>query len=259
MVMTTIIARAAESVHWYQRNGAPQYTVKAKDGSDRPTTLRDARKMDLVPSVTTILKMAAKPGLEQWKLEQMLLAALTLPRYPQESEKSFLTRIVADSKETGKQAAEVGTRIHESIEKWFAGSQSVEHQQLALAVEESLVFHFKTAPDQQWLVERSFADPAGFGGKIDLYCNSGSGIVIDVKTKEFGPNDKVIAYDEHLMQLAAYRNGVGLPDARCANVFVSRTFGGLVKIIEWEQEELQKGWEMFKCLLQFWKLKTGSV
>ena len=96
--MTTIIARSAESVHWYRKDGAPQYTVKAKDGSDRPTTLRDARKMSLVPSVTTILKIAAKPGLEAWKQEQMLLAALTLPRLDGESEKDMVARIVADSK-----------------------------------------------------------------------------------------------------------------------------------------------------------------
>ena len=92
--MSTIIARSAESVHWYRQDGAPQYTVKAKDGSDRPTTLRDARKMDLVPSVTTILKVAAKPGLEQWKLEQMLLSALTLPRAQDEQEKAYIARIV---------------------------------------------------------------------------------------------------------------------------------------------------------------------
>ena len=53
----SIIVRAAESVHWYRGdNGQPQYTVKAKDGSDRPTTLRDARKLNLVPSVTTVMK-----------------------------------------------------------------------------------------------------------------------------------------------------------------------------------------------------------
>ena len=92
--MTTIIARSAESVHWYGKDGSPQYTVKAKDGSDRPTTLRDARKLDLVPSVTTILKVAAKPGLEAWKLEQMLLSALTLPRTQNEPEKDFIARIV---------------------------------------------------------------------------------------------------------------------------------------------------------------------
>ena len=258
--MTTIIARSAESVHWYKQDGGPQYTVKAKDGSDRPTTLRDARKMNLVPSVTTVLKIAAKPGLEAWKQEQMLLAALTLPRTPQETEQAFIARIVADSKETGKQAAEAGTRIHESIEKWFEGKKEVEHKSIAQAVEETIFNHFKTHPDQPWLVERSFADTMGYGGKVDMYCvadeHAPTGIVLDVKSKDFGPDDKVDAYDEHLMQLSAYRHGLGVPHARCANVFVSRSHHGLVKVVEWSEADLVKGWEMFKCLLQFWKLKN---
>lgn len=258
--MATIIARAAESVHWYRQDGAPQYTVKAKDGSDRPTTLRDARTMKLVPSVTTILKVAAKPGLEQWKLEQMLLAALTLPKSHDESEKSYIARIVADSKETGKQAAEAGTRIHESIESYLAGNKQVEHRSIAVAFEESVCKHFSlTTP--KWIVERSFADGAGFGGKIDLYCDPSDeaphGIVIDTKSKDFGVGDKVEAYDEHLMQLAAYRHGLGLQNARCANVFVSRTVPGLIEIVEWTQEELDRGIAMFFCLLNFWKLKNN--
>ena len=219
--MSTIIARSAESVHWYRQDGAPQYTVKAKDGSDRPTTLRDARKMDLVPSVTTVMKIAAKPGLEQWKLEQMLLSALTLPKFAHEDEKAYIARIVADSKETGKQAAEKGTRIHESIESWFDGKKDVPHKDIALAFEEHIFNHFKTHPDQPWLTERAFASPLGFGGKVDLFCEADQhapvGIVLDAKSKDFGPDDKVDAYDEHLMQLAAYRNGLNLPHARCAN------------------------------------------
>jgi hypothetical protein len=259
--MTTIIARSAESVHWYRADdGAPQYTVKAKDGSDRATTLRDARKLNLVPSVTTVLKVAAKPGLEVWKNEQMLLAALTLPRRSDESEKDFIARIVHDSKETGKQAAEKGTRIHESIEKWYAGDRNVEHVATAKAFEEAVFNHFKTHPDQKWLTERSFASPLGYGGKVDLFCevdqNAPVGIVLDAKSKDFSPDDKVEAYDEHVMQLAAYRHGLGLPHARCANVFASRTHPGLVKIVEWSEEEIVNGWEMFKCLMQFWKLKN---
>ena len=161
--MTTIIARSAESVHWYNPDGIPQYTVKARDGSERPTTLRDARKMGLFPSVTTIINMASRPGLEQWKLEQMLLSALTLPRRIDESEKEYISRIVADSKQTGKSAAEAGTRIHESVEKWFAGQKSVEHPEVCKAVETSLISHFKTPENQEWLVERSFADASGYG------------------------------------------------------------------------------------------------
>jgi hypothetical protein len=259
--MTTIIARSAESVHWYRQDGGPQYTVKAKDGSDRSTTLRDARKMDLVPSVTTVMKVAAKPGLEQWKLEQMLLSAMTLPMRPDEPEKAYIARIVADSKETGKQAAEKGTRIHESIESWFGGKKDVEHKEIALAFEEAVFNHFKTHPMQSWLTERSFASSLGFGGKVDLYTEADQyapvGIVLDAKTKDFGPDDKVDAYDENLLQLAAYRHGLHLPHARCANVFCSRTHPGLVKVVEWSEEELTKGWEMFQCLLRYWKLKNS--
>ena len=168
--MTTIIARSAESVHWYRaEDGGPQYTVFAKDGSERPTTLRDARKMNLVPSVTTVLKVAAKPGLEVWKNEQMLLAALTLPRSPDESEKDFIARIVSDSKQTAKQAAERGTRVHESIEAWFEGVRGdIYHREIAEAFEKKIFEHFKTDPFQPWKTETAFSSPLGYGGKIDL-------------------------------------------------------------------------------------------
>jgi hypothetical protein len=114
---------------------------------------------------------------------------------------------------------------------------------------------------QSWLTERSFASSLGFGGKVDLYTEADQyapvGIVLDAKTKDFGPDDKVDAYDENLLQLAAYRHGLHLPHARCANVFCSRTHPGLVKVVEWSEEELVKGWEMFQCLLRYWKLKNS--
>jgi hypothetical protein len=254
-----IIMRAAESVHWYQQDGSPKYTVKAKDGSDRPTTLRDARKLNLVPSVTTILKVAAKPGLEVWKQEQLMLACLTLSRYENESEKDFIVRIVSDSKSTAKQAAERGTRIHESIEKWFSGDTHVDHPDMAKATQEALDKHFGH-PEGKWIPEESFAF-SGFGGKVDLHMKScetaPDGIVVDVKTKEFGPDDEFSAYDEHLMQLAAYREGLGIEKARCANIFVSSTHPGLVKIIEWSEKDLDRGINMFHALLYFWTLKNN--
>ena len=258
--MTTIIARSAESVHWYRQDGGPQYTVLAKDGSQRPTTLRDARLRNLVPSVTTVLKVVAKPALEAWKLEQMLLSALTLPRIEGESSKDLVSRIVRDSKETGKQAAEAGTRIHESIEKWHKGQTKVEHPEIATSFVREVCNHFKTPVGHHWNAENSFASPLGFGGKIDLFTGVSesipTGIVLDAKSKEFAPEDKVVAYIDNLMQLAAYRYGLNLPEARCANVFASRTHPGLIKIVEWEEEDLQRGWAMFQLLLQFWKLNN---
>jgi hypothetical protein len=250
--MTTIVARAAESLHWYRRDGTPQYTVTAKNGNERSTTLADARKMNLVPSVTTILNVAAKPGLERWKQEQMLLSALTLPRAPDEDENSFIARVVADSKETGKRAAERGTRIHEAIESYYTGKQDWEMLPYQIGVAQEIEKVYRV---NKFDPEKAFAHVSGFGGKVDLH-NREANLVIDIKSKEFTDPAKVDVYDEHLMQLAAYRVGLDLPTAICANVFVSATLPGLVVIKEWSQEDLDRGWKMFESLLRFWQIKN---
>ena len=259
--MNTIIARSYESAHWYKaEDGAPQYTVTAKDGSQRPTTLRDARKMNLVPSVTTVMKIVAKPALDIWKQEQMLLAALTLPQIIGESESDFIKRVVADSKETGKQAAEAGTRIHESIQRWYEGEKTVEHTKTAINFEILVNNHFELPDDLKWVTEKSFGSAVGYGGKPDLYlpvCKyAEGGIIIDAKSMEFHPDDDIKGYDENLMQLAAYRMGINMPNARCANVYASRSIEGLVKIVEWSEEDLRRGYAMFMCLLNYWKFKN---
>lgn len=252
-----IVARASESLHWYRRDGTPQYTVKAKDGSDRPTTLRDARKMDLVPSVTTIIKCAASPGLEAWKIQQMMLAAMTLPRAADEAEDLYIQRVIADSKEQGRKAAERGTEIHAALEGYFEnGILTASHGHFQSSVEDAVIRVFG---DRHWSTEKAFAHEAGFGGKIDLHTTDNDGVVIDFKTKEFTQDniEKISGYDENLMQLAAYRVGLNLPRARCANVFVSVTEPGLVKVYEWEPEDLDRGWKMFEALLKYWYAKSN--
>ena len=54
----------SESGHWYTKTGEPMYTIVGANGKERNTTLADAKKLDLVPSVTTILGIVAKPALE---------------------------------------------------------------------------------------------------------------------------------------------------------------------------------------------------
>ena len=107
--------------------------------------------------------------------------------------------------------------------------------------------------------EKAFAHELGYGGKVDLHNANYKdiGIVLDVKSKEFTDPSKVEAYDEHCMQLAAYRVGLGIPDAICANVFVSAIEPGLVVIKEWSQEDLARGWGMFQALLSFWQIKNN--
>ena len=61
-----------ESEHWYDKTGEAAYTVVGSNGKERNTNLKDARKHGYVPSVTTILGVAAKPPLENWKINQAL-------------------------------------------------------------------------------------------------------------------------------------------------------------------------------------------
>lgn len=251
----TLIAKndhAQESGHWYTRDGIPRYTVIGKNGKERNTTLRDARTESLVPSVTTVLNVMAKPALMQWLQKQVLLAALTLPRIEGEPEEEYIARIMTDSKEQGKAAADAGTDIHASIQGFYEGEVITRHEAHVKGTVAALDALYG---QQGWIAERAFGHSHGFGGKCDLHSTEGDGIVADVKTKEFTDPDKIDAYDDHLMQLAAYRVGLGIPKARCSNVFVSRSVPGLVVVKEWSEEDLQRGWSMFTALLTFWQLK----
>ena len=246
--------KVAESGHWYTKDGTPAYTTIGKTG-ERPTTLRDARKIGLLPSVTTIINLLSKAGLDTWKQQQVLLAALTLPRLQTESEQEWLGRVMQDSKATGREAAERGTAIHAIIQGYFEQVYMPEKPPYLEAIDNAL----KTAfGDQLWVSERSFGHPIGYGGKVDLMAKKmigNDGFVVDFKTKETDL-DKVDVYFEHEMQLAAYREGLGIPTARCAIVFVNAN-NNQVKLIEVEQDQLQKGWECFEHLLRVYQIKNN--
>ena len=238
----------SESGHWYTKLGEPAYRIIGKNGVERNTNVKDARELGLVPSVTTIIGQLSKPGLERWKNEQLLLAALTLPREDAEPEDAWLNRVMSDSRSTGRAAADRGTQMHGVLENFYRRKEVGIYPSYVIEVDRAITEHFGT---QQWAAEASFAHPLGFGGKIDL---NGSEVVIDFKSKE-GNLDKVSVYHEHLMQLASYRTGLSMGEARCANVFFNEQ--GDVKIIEHKPDDLNDAWGCFLHLLSFYKIKNN--
>ena len=247
--------KVQENGHWYTKEGEPAYSIEGKTGT-RPTTLRDARKLGLLPSVTTIIGQLSKAGLDTWKQQQVLLSALTLPKIATETEQEWLTRVMKDSKETGRKAADRGNAIHEVIQSFYENVLA-DWPPYVRTVEQTINEHFG---NQLWTSERSFAHDDGFGGKVDLSSRHDAlrgwnGAVVDFKTKDIAL-DKVDVYFEHILQLAAYRQGLGIPNARCAIVFVNGT-SNEVKLIEVEEEELQRGWECYWHLLKVYQLKNG--
>jgi hypothetical protein len=245
----------SESGHWYLPNGDTAYRIVGKNGKERNTTVKDARERGLLPSVTTIIGCAAKPALDVWKQQQAILAALTLPRLDGESEEDWLSRVVSDSKETAKQAAERGTQIHGVIEAFYEGVYLPELPTYVRVVESVINQHFGP---QLWVAEKSFAH-GGYGGKCDLisrphYHPKTEGFVIDFKTTEKDV-DKLDYYFDHQMQLAAYRHGFEMPNARCAIVYVN-ALENKAKLLEIPEDDLRIGWECFTHLLAFYRAKN---
>jgi hypothetical protein len=245
--------REEQNGHWYLPDGSPAYRIVGKNGKERNSTVKDAREHGLLPSVTTIIGCASKPALDVWKQQQAILSALTLPRLVGESEEDWLSRVVSDSKETAKQAAERGTQIHGVIEAFYEGIYLPELPPYVRAVETAINEHFGS---QLWMAEKSFAY-GGFGGKCDLISKShqkSDGFVIDFKTTE-KDLDKLDYYFDHQMQLSAYRQGFEMPKARCAIVYVN-ALQNKAKLVEIPDDDLRIGWDCFTHLLAFYRAKN---
>lgn len=236
----------SESGHFYAADGSPAYRIIGKNGVERNTNLRDARQLNLAPSVTTISGLLAKPGLNNWLQQQVLLAALTLPRLDCESEESWLQRVMSDAKSTGREAADRGTRLHGVLESFYQG-KLIHFPDYVYKVNAALEEHFGK---MTWEAERSFCY-GGYGGKIDL---SSENVIVDFKSKE-GDLSKVTPYHEQIMQLAAYRMGLQRPTARCANIYFTES--GDVRLIEHSEQDLADAWECFQHLLAFYKKKNN--
>ena len=216
----------------------------------RPTTIRDARKLNLVPSVTTVMDILEKQALVRWFKEQTALAAWEVNRY--EPKEKWVETVLRKSNEVSEKAADIGTEIHDSLECASLGERyPAKYATIVGRVNDEVE---KAFGNHQWVAEKSFCHPLGFGGKVDLH--SAEGIIIDYKTKEtlFSANGKLkkLWFPNHVRQLAAYDKGLGLNASIAANVFVD--YAGNVHIHEWTPAEMKEGWEIFEATLNLWKL-----
>jgi hypothetical protein len=254
MVLTGQTTRAAESGHWYARNGEPMYEVPTADGKRmRAATLADARKHGWYPGCTSIIKCAAAPGLELWKQKQVLLAARTIPHVEGESDEDMISRILADAGEQARKAREGGTEAHAALQGHYEGKPPSEAMwPIVQGVVKELGTHFG---ERHWIPELPVAHPLGFGTKSDLHCRAELPIVLDFKGTDFDEAERVKlkTWDEHAMQLAATREALRMPEARCGIVYYSRNNPGLARFIDVDESDLDRGWAMFRSLLGYWK------
>jgi hypothetical protein len=252
-----------ENAHWYRRDGEPLHFVPSAKGSSqaattRPTTLRDARKLGLLPSVTNVLGVINKPELVEWKMTQAVLAALTLPRREGEDLGVFAKRVVEDAQSQVKGAAEFGSAFH-------AGA---EHVATTLEVDPTGPYAAWLNQHRDWFqsncVRTVWTESVlvnvedGYAGTADLLVeHQQHGLtLVDYKTQGVKPGKAARAYGSWCQQLAAYRRAIGKPVA-CMSVIVNSTEPSELVERLWTEEELLAGLASFEAALVIWRNEKG--
>ena len=119
---------------------------------------------------------------------------------------------------------------------------------------EGYVIWAKTHIQDVISAEEPFACEDGYGGRIDMafWDTSEQKVLADVKTQSTKPKNKIRAYPEYGMQLAAYAHGLKLlGDVKLWNIIVSSTEPGRVEIYDWTDQG-QRMMDMFHHALELW-------
>lgn len=253
--MSGEVVTFTDGSHWYEADGTPAYTRTTKDGRERPTTLRDARKENLVPSVTTILGILRAPQLERWKLENILIASLTLPRYDDEDEQAYAHRIWEDAQSVSHTATNFGSLYHDAAEL-----------RLKLGRLDGLVADEAVAPfmpildryiteniEEVYDTEFSVVGKEGYAGRVDGYVEHRvhGPCYIDWKTQNV-KKGKPNFYPKWVQQLAAYRKAHGKP-GKLLSIVVDSNDPAPIQEKLWEVEESEHGLDVFLTTLSLWQ------
>lgn len=259
-----ILIERQKPSHWYLQDGMPFHEIQRASGIGlRPATLADARKVHALPSVTNVLGVLAKPGLDAWKIEQGILSALTLPRLAGECDDVFARRVVVDIDGQVEKAADFGTAIHAACELYA--------QEKALPADPILLAHI--ADWRRWFdeniervdcLESVFVNrELGYAGRVDLIAKVkglGRG-VIDWKTQNIKRSAKGVLkpvfYETWPLQLSAYRMAALASLARpidfTMSVVINSAEPGPVHVQMWSDLVMAKQFAAFKAALDLWK------
>lgn len=267
------------SGHWYTTEGQPCHTQP--DG--KKTTLRHARKQNLLPSVTSILSIIPKYTVDDWRVEQAVLA--TMQCMVQEgasnlTAQEMMAKVASRLEDATSVGRKFGTEMHSVIEYINKNGQ------LPPALSPLSNLHPEHAAKYwTWLngsgitvkeVERSivgsingFVNGFGFGGCIDMtgirLVQTPRGntrnvrVIVDFKTQKV-KGGKPRIYPEWAYQLAAYRhalnNDADFGTTQCISVVIDSETGEIWEHT-WEVAAIDKGFTVFRNAFELWMSVKG--
>jgi hypothetical protein len=265
--------------HWYTKNGQAMHRVPGKTVAERDTTIADARIMGLLPSVSGITKMWANPGLDRWKQDITIEAALKYATQcdcgDMDVDNKFYAEIRAESNKVAGAAADLGVKIHAAIEsalrfeEWenqsveLADGKLVELKELVgPALDKLEELGIKIVETEKVVTSLSH----GYAGQMDLsYVNSDVAGVLDFKSTKTKPTKKIDVRQGQSMQIAAYHHACWSskdkphfqPNHQGINLYISTTEIGRVDVVKYDAAELAKQWEGFLSCLTLWRLQNN--
>jgi hypothetical protein len=246
-----------EHAHWYKRSGEPMHTVMSLDNIERLTTVRDARKHNLLPSVTNILGVIAKPELGAWKQEQAVLAALTLPRFEGETLDNFARRVANDADSRSRAATEFGTSLHAEAAR--LGISPLEIDLNSPIAPWSMQYRDWLTMNVERVLwtERTLVDTGlGYAGTADLLVqHKRLGLtLVDIKSQSVPQGGKPRRYNTWGYQLAAYRTAMGF-HASCLNLVINSRAPDPVVEIEWSEDDMRDCLAVFHSASLIWRIE----
>jgi hypothetical protein len=232
---------------------------------------RDPLSGRVVPSVTTVLRLLAKPELEHWKLRQV--AAAAVEHY------GYLGRLVADvgpeeaayrlarvPERVAGEAARRGTLVHAYAEAWAKGEplpELVPEHEGYLRAFRSFVNEWR--PVFTGAEVTVWAEEAGYAGTLDTWAVvevEGRLMVVDYKT-----TGRV--HPEAHLQLAALARAPEVIEPDGGRRPAPQVEGGLVvrlgadgsyELAEVDTRARGRPWQAFRALAEaWWVLQGGSL
>jgi len=261
--------------HYYTQDGKPCHTQPTKKGAknpDRPTDVRDARRLNLFPSITGITAMLANDSLTRYK--QMMIAEEAFKRPPIGGEdlEEYTNFLIDKASTPAKEAAELGSKIHALLEAYGKGdpvdltatltfpstNRKVSVEDVIEPVVARVVELGITALGHEVVAVNT---EYGYAGTLDMPWSTEDALgLVDYKTSKTKPGEPVIPRLSHAMQLAAglcafSGNMITFGKAtRAQNIFISTTEPGRVDVIEYNGAELAEAWEAFQACLVLWRV-----
>lgn len=163
------------------------------------------------------------------------------------------------------QAATRGTRMHEVIETYLSKGLLPDDDPVASEAALQASAHLEKLGlegEKEWVFCKEYTDysrvhhideflvgPVNlvmkWAGTVD-FKGSNENAIIDFKTVE-DDSGRAVRETEHA-QIAAYAMGAygEMPDI-AQNIYLSRSSGKIVNVVEWTREDMEKGWALF-CL-----------